>query len=165
MLNNPYLASIILAIASACAPAQQAQPAEPAPVVHVAPTPGTCAKDDRVLYGQSSRPNGRVAIGFDPINIVVYESGAWAVSNMGATRTGCLDAAFVAKIRGELAAAKWEVDSDVITCAAVPTHFTDYTVLGKLVFTEAMCSGTRLDAESAKILADVTKEVMAATAK
>jgi len=166
MLNKNLIASIIsFAITSACAPAQHAPPAQPAPVVHVGPAPGTCAKDERILFGISPRPNGQYGAGFDGKAIVVFESGAWVTSVMGREERGCLPQDVVVQIRTELASAKWEVANDLITCAAVPTHFIDYRVFGKVVFTEAMCSGSRLDADSAKVLDDVTKLVTAAIAK
>jgi hypothetical protein len=164
MLTKNLFASIISLAITACAPAKQPQPVYPAPVVKLAPV--ACDPDDtRILFGISPRPNGQYGAGFDGKAIVVYESGAWVTSQMGRIERGCLPADVVVKIRTELASAKWEVAYDEITCAAVPMYFVDYTVFGKGVYTEAMCNGQRLDADSAKVLADVTKLVTEATAK
>jgi len=163
MLNKNLFASIFSFAITACASAPQPQ-AQPAPVVKLAAT--TCDPDDnRILFGISPRPNGAYGAGFDGKAISVSESGAWVTSQMGRIERGCLPADVVVKIRTELASAKWQVDHDVITCAAVPMYFVDYTVFGKGVYTEAMCSGSRLDADSEKILRDVTNLVTAATAK
>jgi hypothetical protein len=160
MLNKNLVASLI-SLVVACAPAQKTQPVQPSPVVQVGPA----AKDDTILFGISPRPNGHYGAGFDGNSIAVFESGAWVTSLMGRVERGRLPADVVARIRTELASAKWEIARDEVTCAAVPMSFTDYTVSGKLVFTDAMCSGQHLDADSAKVLDDVTKLVTAAIAK
>ena len=102
---------------------------------------------------------------FDGKAIAVYESGARVTSQMGRVARGCLPADVVVKIRSQLASARWQVTFDETIWAAVPMYFVDYTVFGKGVYTEAMCNGQRLDADSEKVLADVTKLVTEATAK
>jgi hypothetical protein len=164
MMTHRLFASLVsLSIASACAPAQHVEPAKPAPVVPVAPTP--VAKDDAILFGISPRPNGQYGAGFDGKAITVFENGDWVTSVMGRIGRGHLPADVLAQIRTELASATWKVAYDQLTCAAVPSFFIDYRVSGKLVYTQAMCNGAQLDAESAKVLDDVTKLVTAASAK
>jgi hypothetical protein len=68
---------------------------------------------------------------------------------------GKLSRAKTQRIRALLAQAPWRVTTDQITCKAFAISNTQFSVGGRQVWTEEMCSGQHLDRRSTRRLAQV----------
>jgi hypothetical protein len=98
----------------------------------------------------------------------IYDSGAWVTTGADengkpvAPQNGCLDKAVLDKIRADLKAATWKVKHNRIHCMMVSATFTTYKVDGKQVWQAKACSSDSLDDASAKAIADIESELVAA---
>jgi len=71
------------------------------------------------------------------------------------TGTGRYSRSVMAMIRADLSAAPWRVSHADLACMAYAVANTQYSVDGKHVWTDEMCSVDRLDPKSTKRLANV----------
>jgi hypothetical protein len=126
--------------------------------------PAKCTATGPVLFDQTveARPGvdgSRVTAS----RFALYDNGAWthAVTAQGTSSAtaGCADPTIVARIELRIAAATWKVTQKKITCRAYALTQTVYAVHGTPVFTETTCGRDELDADSARVLADVKSAV------
>jgi hypothetical protein len=75
-------------------------------------------------------------------------------------KQGCLDNTEVHDLQAKLDKAKWKITTARNHCMAMATTSTEYTVKGKVVWTERMCSGQTLDKDSAAAI-DAVKAALA----
>ena len=71
------------------------------------------------------------------------------------TGKGRYSRSVMAMIRADLSAANWRVSHATVACMAFAAVETQYSVDGKLVWTDEMCGSDQLDAKSSKRLANV----------
>ena len=87
------------------------------------------------------------------------DTGAWTYKahqlKIARSYAGCLGAAELASLRSKMARVPWTLTHLDVTCAAIPTTFTTYTVEGKARYTQAMCSGDTLDAASQQVVGEI----------
>jgi hypothetical protein len=145
-------------------PAVAADP-PPAPVA-ADPAPATPADRMRPACGEA---NGAALVAVDRIKqgmqgapdqkqtATIFDGGAWTMTDTvgGAPESGCVPDADLGRLRDELAKAPWQIQHAKFRCMMVSLVHTDYSVHGKLVWTEKVCSGETLDKASAAAIADV----------
>jgi hypothetical protein len=93
--------------------------------------------------------------------VKLYNTGAWTVQETttngtpGASSSGCLDKASLAKIDAALAAMTWKTFTPRFRCMARSNFHTIYSVHGEVKFTEELCGSVVLDDSNAKKLAEI----------
>jgi hypothetical protein len=134
----------LLACASAAAsPEPAAGPASPA---------AACRPAGAVLFEIDHRvdPGAHLATS----STKVFGNGAWTHEETDADgkaapqRAGCFDKPELKQLETTLAGATWKVTTNRIRCMAMSPAYTVYLVRGKQVFTQKLCSGASLDANS-----------------
>lgn len=165
-MNRPVLASAIVAALALCASAASAAPNSKPP----ATTPPACDATGPVLFGLDVEPAPNLPTRqFRDKAFRLHDNGAWTyVETRDGKRlhdlAGCLTAQTTAAVRKRLALAGWKVTQAPIVCTIAPGWITRYSASGKVVFTEAMCSGSTLDTRSRQILDQTIAEVTKLTA-
>jgi hypothetical protein len=145
------------------APAPVAQPVDPPPAPPVEAAPAerrrpACAEAngpalvvvDRIKQGSQGSPA-------QTQSATIFDNGAWSMNDTlgGAPESGCVPDDDFARVRDELANAPWQIQRAKFRCMMVSLVHTDYSVHGRLVWTEKVCSGETLDKASAAAIADV----------
>ena len=110
-----------------------------------------------------------VQLGSEPAGHVtkLFEGNGWTAADIDKSgkaaneEKGCLGPTDVHELQAKLDKAKWKITTARNHCMAMATTSTEYTVKGKVVWTERMCSGQTLD----KASADAIDAVKAAVAK
>ena len=164
MLKTLLLASLV-ALPAAAQPAPPTPPGPPPPGF----APAVCrAKGDVLLDIDLGAPNTHA---FNTWSVALHENGA--VIRRDFDKDGkltsmvgpaCLSNAQLDAIKKELAASKFTIKHAEIACAAISATWVDYSVGGKLVFSEHMCGHDYLDDASAKALHDASDILMKVTA-
>jgi hypothetical protein len=156
-------------------PPAAAPPAAPPPVAADPPPPATAAdapptaEQANKLKSACADPSGTVLVAVDRIKqgsqgtpdqkqtATIFNNGAWSMTDTvgGAAEAGCVSDADRIRLRDELANAPWQIKHAKFRCMMVSLVHTEYSVHGKLVWTEKVCSGETLDKASAAAIADV----------
>jgi hypothetical protein len=105
---------------------------------------------DRIKQGAQGSPDQKQTA-------TIFDNGAWSMTDTtgGAPESGCVPDDDLARLRDELAKASWQIQHAKFRCMMVSLVHTEYSVHGKLVWTEKVCSGETLDKASAAAIADV----------
>jgi hypothetical protein len=110
-----------------------------------------------------------IQLGNEPAGHVtkLFAANGWTAADVDKSgkaaneEKGCLGPSDVHELQATLDKAKWKITTARNHCMAMATTSTEYTVKGKVVWTERMCSGQTLDKDSA----DAIDAVKAAVAK
>lgn len=125
--------------------------AEPPPAPRPAAAP-TCKPTGGVLFAIDHKvdPGAKLATS----STKLYGNGAWthdetdAEGKALAPTAGCLAKTDTGQLETALKAAPWTVTKARMHCMAMSSQFTVFTLNGKTVFTQRLCSGDVLDAKS-----------------
>ena len=96
----------------------------------------------------------------------IFEGNGWSAADVDKAgkaekeEHGCLGPSEVRELQGKLDRAKWKITTARNHCMAMATTSTEYSVKGKVVWTEKMCSGQTLDKDSQAAI-DAVKAVVA----
>ena len=109
-----------------------------------------------------------VQLGSEPAGHVtkIFERYGWLardIDKAGKTSNddhGCVTPSDVVDLEAKLAKAPWKITTARVHCMAMAQTATEYTVKGKVVWTDKMCSGQTLDKDSAAAI-DAVKAVVA----
>jgi len=88
----------------------------------------------------------------------LYENGAWKTEvidvdgKLARTRSGCVEASNLDRIREGLRTAKWKTQRTSATCRTDQPTFTTYKWKRRLLYTERTCNVDVLDADSQQTL-------------
>jgi len=95
----------------------------------------------------------------------IFEGNGWLAQDIdkaGKTSNedhGCMSPSDIRELQDKLAKARWKITTARVHCMAMAQTATAYTVKGKVVWTEKMCSGQTLDKDSAAAIDAVKAEV------
>ena len=84
----------------------------------------------------------------------LLSNGNWSYVTKTTTKAGKLSRAQVEKIQ-RLVRTRWNVTTHDVACLAFASEYTEYSVNGRKVWHDEMCSGTSLDRDSHKRLGQV----------
>jgi hypothetical protein len=161
MLKTLLLASLFALPAAA----QPAPPTPPGPPT--GPAPEACRAKGDVLLEIDRKSEGA----WPTYSIQLFDNGAVIRRDFNkdgkltSTRgPSCLSSTTLAGIKKELAAAKFTIAYNDMTCEAISATWDEYQVRGKTVFAERMCGHESLDEASAKALHDAARIMEKATA-
>jgi len=133
----------------ACASNAAAAPDAPSrPAAHA----DSCSAAGAVVFEIDHRVNPGAKLATSTVK--VFASGAWTRDEIdgdgkaAARRTGCIAKPELKQLETTLSGATWKVETARMHCMAFSAEFTEYQVNGKLVFTQRLCSGLSLDANS-----------------
>jgi hypothetical protein len=109
-----------------------------------------------------------VKLGSEPAGHVtkIFSGEGWRIEDIDKAgkasdeKHGCVDEAELRGLEAKLDKAKWKITTARNHCMAMATTSTDYTVKGKVVWSERMCSGQTLDKDSAAAI-DAVKAAVA----
>jgi hypothetical protein len=157
MMKLLILASLLTSIAAA-APSAPTPPPAP-PINRVPSMPSTCKQAGDVLFESAGKPIGANKVATN--HVTLWANGAWSFAQTNADGaagrqvSGCLADDKLVTVRTALTKAPWQIKHWEVSCAAIGTSLIEYSVRGKLVYTDAICSADELDADSTKKLAEV----------
>jgi hypothetical protein len=109
-----------------------------------------------------------VQLGSEPAGHVtkLFEGNGWTIADIDKSgkadkeEHGCLGPSDLRELQAKLDKAKWKITTARNHCMVMATTSTEYTVRGKVVWTERMCSGQTLDKDSAAAI-DAVKAAVA----
>jgi hypothetical protein len=167
-VRSILLAASILTL-STLASATPTTPPSPPPAPSNTAGPGCKLTGDLVIT-ETSRPLAAIQKGQPQpatFRTRVFATGGWdridtASDGKVTTRSGCLSAADLLKIKTDLDGLTWKQMPNAMACDAVSATVTDVMLKGKVVWTEEMCPSKSLDARSAAMLADIEAVITAA---
>ena len=142
------LAALAVAIVALAAPAYARK----------APPPKGCVARGTPIFEIDHRVDKEAKLPTSTFKI--YESGAWtyestdAEGKAGEPKRGCFAGDDLTKIKADLEV-PWKVTTAKFHCMAFSPAFTEYSVNGRQVFTQRLCSGKSLDDASTKALAEL----------
>jgi hypothetical protein len=109
-----------------------------------------------------------VQLGSEPAGHVtkIFERDGWLVQDIDKAgkpaneQHGCVGGTAVHDVQAKLDKAHWKITTARNHCMAMAQTATEYSVKGKVVWTEKMCSGQTLDKDSASAI-DAVKAMIA----
>jgi hypothetical protein len=164
---------MMLALVACASPPPPAPPVDPPPAPIAADPLPPAMPADRAKPPACADANGPALVAVDRIKqgtqgspeqkqtATIFDNGAWSMTDTtgGAPESGCVPDDDLKRLRDELASAPWQIQHAKFRCMMVSLVHTDYTVHGKLVWTDKVCSGETLDKASAAAIADVDAEM------
>jgi len=150
------LLAVVALAASASAAPDKATPDKAEPASPRRPPGDACRPTGAVVFEIDHRADPGAKLATSAIK--VFGTGAWtrdetdADGKAATQRTGCFAKADAKQLETTLAGATWKVTTARIHCMARSATFTVFQVGGKPVYTQRLCSGDALDAQSQKKL-------------
>jgi hypothetical protein len=132
--------------------------AQPAPPARKAPPPKGCVAHGTPVFEIDHRVDPGAKMPTSTFKI--FESGAWtyestdAEGKAGEPLRGCFAGDDLAAIKKDLES-PWKITNAKFHCMAHSSAFTEYSVNGKIVFTQRICNGQSLDEASQKALTEL----------
>jgi hypothetical protein len=124
-----------------------------------------CALSSTAVAGSAKPPMLSIRYGsVSPAptkTVEVTSSGAWAVKLFDASGSlvsvsrGHLDRKVYEQVRAAVIAAPWTITQSSIACFAYSPSYTQYSIQGKAMFTDQMCSGATADAMTLASIATI----------